>query len=66
MLGDFELVIDLIDFYDRLESDTANAFDYNDCYMVLEGATIDDADAQAMKEKRMLQMPEGSKVYFFN
>ena len=32
--------------------------------MVLEGATIDDADAQAMKEKRMLQMPEGSKVYF--
>lgn len=65
MLGDFELVIDLIDFYDRLESDTANAFDYyNDCYMVLEGATIDDADAQAMKEKRMLQMPEGSKVYF--
>jgi SPP1 family phage portal protein len=65
MLGDFELVLDLIDFYDRLESDTANAFDYyNDCYMVFTGATIADEDAKLMKENRLLQMPEGATVSF--
>ena len=65
MLGDYELIIDLIDYYDRLESDTANAFDYyNDCYMVFTGATIDDADAQLMKEKRILQVPENCTVTF--
>jgi SPP1 family phage portal protein len=64
MLGDFELVIDLIDFYDRLESDTANAFDYyNDCYMVFTGATLPD-DIQTMKENRLLEVPENGTVSF--
>ncbi|NYB73403.1 phage portal protein [Sedimentibacter hydroxybenzoicus DSM 7310] len=64
MLGDFELVIDLIDFYDTLESDMANAFDYyNDCYMVFTGATLPE-DIQTMKEERLLEIPEGGIVSF--
>lgn len=65
MIGDFEPVIDLIDFYDRLESDTANAFDYyNDCYLVFKGASLDAEDVQQMKENRILEIPEGSEVSF--
>ena len=64
LLGDYEGVMDLIDLYDRLESDTANAFDYyNDAYLVFEGATIPENVAE-MKENRILETPEGSKVYF--
>lgn len=64
MLGDFELVVDLIDFYDKLESDTANAFDYyNDCYMVVTGANLPE-DLTTMKENRLLEMPEGSTATF--
>lgn len=65
MIGDYELVMDLIDLYDRLESDTANAFDYyNDCYLVFEGAGIDSTEIPKMKENRILEIPEGSKTYF--
>jgi SPP1 family phage portal protein len=64
MLGDFELVTDLIDFYDRLESDTANAFDYyNDCYMVFTGANLPE-DLETMKENRLIEMPAESTVSF--
>lgn len=64
-IGDFESVIDLIDFYDKLESDVANSFDYyNDCYLVFEGATLEDGDVQKMKENRVLEIPEGGKVNF--
>lgn len=64
LIGDYENVMDLMDLYDRLESDTANAFDYyNDAYLVFEGATIPENVAE-MKENRILETPEGSKVYF--
>ena len=64
MIGDFENQIDLIDMYDRLESDTANAFDYyNDCYLVFTGATVPD-DITEMKENRILEVPEGGDVKF--
>ncbi len=64
-LGDFENVLDLIDFYDKLESDTANAFDYyNDCYLVFTGANLEPDDVLTMKENRVLEMPEGSNVSF--
>lgn len=64
-MGDYETVMDLIDLYDRLQSDTANANDYyNDCYLVFEGASIDDESVQTMKENRILEIPEGGKAYF--
>lgn len=63
-IGDFENQIDLIDMYDRLESDTANAFDYyNDCYLVFTGATVPD-DISEMKQNRILEVPEGGSVAF--
>lgn len=64
-LGDYEGVIDLIDLYDRLESDTANAFDYyNDCYLVFTGASLEPEDIELMKENRILEVPEGGSVTF--
>ena len=36
-LGDFQLVVDLIDAYDILQADALNGFEYlNDCYLVME------------------------------
>lgn len=64
-MGDFESVIDLIDFYDVLESDTANAFEYfNDCYLVIEGANILDEELLKMKESRVIDLPEDADVRF--
>jgi SPP1 family phage portal protein len=64
LLGDYELLIDLIDFYDVMESDTANAFDYyNDAYMKFMGCQMPD-DITTMKEQRILEVPEGGDIQF--
>lgn len=64
MLGDFEMVVDLIDFYDKMESDTANAFDYyNDAYMKFIGCSMPD-DITTMKEQRILEVPDGGDIQF--
>lgn len=64
-IGDYENVIDLIDFYDILESDTANAFEYfNDCYLIIEDANISDEELLKMKESRVIDLPEGADVRF--
>ena len=37
-IGDFELVIPLIDAYDNVQSDSVDAMDYfSDCYLMLSG-----------------------------
>ena len=65
LMGDYESVIDLIDLYDRIESDTANANDYyNDCYLVFTGANLEPEDVIEMKTNRVIEMPEGSTVQF--
>lgn len=63
MIGDFELVISLIDAYDKLSSDNLNDFEYfTDSYLGLYGMDADVEDIKMMKENRVLIMPEGGKA----
>lgn len=62
-MGDFEKVIDLIDAYDKMESDTLNDFEYFvDAYLALYGFTADTEDIQQMKQNRVLLMDEGTSA----
>ena len=61
--GDFEKVIDLIDAYDQMESDSLNDFEYfTDAYLVLSGMTADPEDIKQMKEKRVLVLDDGTSA----
>lgn len=61
--GDFERVIDLIDAYDLMESDTLNDFEYfTDAYLALYGFTADAEDIKTMKRNRVLLMDEGTSA----
>lgn len=62
-MGDFEKVIDLIDAYDKMESDSLNDFEYFvDAYLALYGFTADKDDIKQMKENRVLLMDEGTSA----
>lgn len=62
-IGDFELVVSLIDAYDKLSSDSLNDFEYFcDAYMALSGMTADQEDIKLMKENRVLLLDEGAKA----
>ena len=62
-MGDFEKVIDLIDAYDKMESDSLNDFEYFvDAYLALYGFTADAEDIQSMKQNRVLLMDEGTSA----
>lgn len=62
-IGDFELVISLIDSYDKLCADNLNDFEYfTDSYLGLYGMEADVEDIKLMKENRVLLMPEGGKA----
>lgn len=62
-MGDFEKVIDLIDAYDKMSSDTLNDFEYFvDAYLALYGFTAEPEDIQKMKENRVLLMDEGTSA----
>ena len=62
-IGDFELVISLIDAYDKLISDSLNDFEYFcDAYLGLYGMTADEEDIRMMKENRVILMDEGAKA----
>lgn len=61
--GDFERVIDLIDAYDKMESDSLNDFEYfTDAYLALYGFTAEPEDIRQMKENRVLLMDEGTSA----
>lgn len=62
--GDFEKVISEIDAYDMMESDSLNEMEYfNDCYLLLYGMNgTDSEDIGAMKENRVLLLPEDGKA----
>ena len=66
--GAYEDVINLIDVYNRMLSDTANTIDYfSDCYMVLTGMEQTTADdITKMKNDRILLVPEGCEARFLN
>ena len=58
-MGDFEPVIDLINAYDKAQSDTANDFEsFTDCYLVVKGATLDEEIAQKLKELKVFNFPD--------
>lgn len=62
-MGDFEKVLDLIDAYDKMESDSLNDFEYFvDAYLALYGFTADAEDIQQMKQNRVLLMDEGTSA----
>jgi len=58
-LGDYELVMSLIDGYDKLTSDSLNDFEaFVDAYLILKGMDgIDADDVSKMKENRILLLP---------
>lgn len=63
LTGDFEKVIPLIDAYDKMESDSMNAFEYFvDAYLVLYGYNATNEDVIKMKMDRVLLMDEGTKA----
>lgn len=57
-IGDFELVISLIDSYDKIQSDSVNDMEYfADAYLALYGLSgTDGEDIRHMKENRVLLM----------
>lgn len=58
-MGDFEPVIDLINAYDKAQSDTANDFEsFTDCYLKVVGATLDPEMAQKLKELKVFNFPD--------
>lgn len=62
-IGDFELVISLIDAYDKLNSDNLNDFEYFvDAYLGLYGVDLDSEDVVSMKENRVLLLPTDAKA----
>ena len=56
----------LVDAYDKLESFTVDEFEYfNDAYLMVTGATLDEETAQALKEMRVINLPDSdSKAEF--
>ena len=64
--GAYESVIDLIDAYELMLSDTANTVSYfSDCYLILEGMDqTDPEDINQMKNNRVLLIPEGTHASF--
>lgn len=64
--GAYEDVINLIDAYELMLSDTANTVSYfSDCYLVLEGMDqTDPEEIEQMKNNRVLLTPEGTHVSF--
>ena len=63
-LGDYELVLTLIDNYDKLTSDSVNDFEaFADAYLTLKGMDgTEPDDIAAMKESRVLLLPEDGEA----
>lgn len=58
-MGDFEVVIPLIDAYDTLTSDALNDFSYFvDSYLLLRGMVADAEDIKQMKENRVILLDD--------
>ena len=64
--GAYEDVINLIDAYELMLSDTANTVSYfSDCYLILEGMDqTDPEEIEQMKNNRILLIPEGTSASF--
>ncbi len=64
MIGDYELVISLIDAYDKLQSDSLNDFEYFcDAYLVLSGIDgLSEEEVREMKENRIILTSAGANA----
>lgn len=66
-IGDYELVIPLIDAYDKYASDSLNDFEYfTNAYMAFYGVEMpsDEEEFDNMRDNRLMFLPEGSEVRF--
>lgn len=62
-MGDFEIVLDAIDAYDKTVSDSVNNLDYfANAYLVLYGVDAEDEDLVNMKERRTIKAPVDAKL----
>lgn len=58
-MGDYEAVLDLIDAYDKSQSDTANDLEYfTDAYLKVTGVEVDPEIALKLKEQRVFNFPD--------
>lgn len=58
-MGDYEAVLDLIDAYDKSQSDTANDLEYfTDAYLKVTGVEIDPEIALKLKEQRVFNFSD--------
>lgn len=58
-VGDYETVLDLIDAYDKAQSDTANDFEYfTDAYLKVSGVPMEKEQAAMLKEQRIFNFPD--------
>lgn len=75
MRGDFEQIMELVDAYDKAQSDSANDFEYfTDAYLVLNGyagleANAEDADEQTkaydnLRQNRVMFLDSGGDARF--
>lgn len=64
MIGDYELVISLIDAYDKLQSDSLNDFEYFcDAYLILSGIDgLSEEEVREMKENRIILTSAGANA----
>lgn len=63
MIGDYELIVSLIDAYDKLESDSLNDFEYFcDAYLALYGMEADEEEIKKMKENRVMLLDLNAKA----
>ena len=61
LCGDFEKVIDLIDAFDKVVSDTANDFEtFTNAILMITGTSLDDDLIEKLKESRLLNISEAS------
>lgn len=58
-MGDFERVKDLIDAYDKVQSDSANDFEYfTNCILAVYGEIVDSEMMEELKEARVLNFQQ--------
>lgn len=64
LMGDFEVVLSLINAYNKGQSDTANDFEYfTDAFLVLYGMEATQSeDIEEVKEKRVFLLSEGGRA----
>lgn len=61
LYGDFEKVMSLIDEYNKVQSDTANDFEYfTNAILVISGYVVDDEGSETFKKMRMINFQDNT------